>query len=336
MTTGQSFSDQPDEPLPTKFGDYPDCDQSTRLAAAYWFGYRTFAVWIIREDTIFELILSSLKSEVIILADEIDLKVLTILLQQLEFILNNFKVWFEENGYSSRNKYNGFNKYDWFALLSLSDRALNVGSTLRKWYNLGQAFGRFDLHRGDSSDTTHPDYRLIADAVRDMPPDALAQIPVLRRLLKDADEYDRLGKDRFFREVIGDIQSYRHSIGTDMDKTLPGIEVVHGRATDFGSLEVGAKPSWDKDSYQLKLNGKTIRKVRAIGENVVQLLDVFEREKWPRKIEDPLPSAEGQQNDAQRLSDTVKSLNKNLLMIKFHMDGTGRGVCWEFADREPS
>ena len=59
------------------------------------------------------------------------------------------------------------------------------------------------------------------------------------------------------------------------------------------------------------------------------ILQVFEQDGWPERIDDPL-TGNGLE-PKRRLRDTVESLNDNHKaagLIRFEMDGTGTGVIW--------
>jgi hypothetical protein len=61
-----------------------------------------------------------------------------------------------------------------------------------------------------------------------------------------------------------------------------------------------------------------------------RILDAFEEEDWPWRIADPLPPLEGRLQ-AQRLRKQVYALNRRMTVrrIRFFLDGTGQGLCWE-------
>lgn len=85
------------------------------------------------------------------------------------------------------------------------------------------------------------------------------------------------------------------------------------------------KPRWDKETHELRFKGQLIRRVRPIADNVIRVLDTFEDDGWPRRIDDPLdPSPE-----TRRISETLRTLNDGLKMIRFRADGTGEGIIWE-------
>lgn len=87
------------------------------------------------------------------------------------------------------------------------------------------------------------------------------------------------------------------------------------------------KPNWNGDRCELSFRGRVVRKIRSrnVGANVCQILDVFQEDGWPDRIDDPLTDGP----NAQRLRETVRTLNAGLTDLKFRMDGTGEGVLWE-------
>lgn len=141
----------------------------------------------------------------------------------------------------------------------------------------------------------------------------------------------------------GAIGMWRRLLGVDENRAL--VEVgrrVGGLGTadyEWACRELGltptnlgsptpARPSWDRDALELKFGGEVVRRVsRAnMAVNLIRLLDVFEEDGWPSRVDDPLPGSP----DAVRLHKAVRSLNRGLTRIRFHADGTGEGVRWEF------
>ena len=61
-----------------------------------------------------------------------------------------------------------------------------------------------------------------------------------------------------------------------------------------------------------------------------RILAAFEEEGWKERIDDPLPPLAGRR-EANRLRNEVQALNQRLEkpVIRFIMDGTGLGICWE-------
>ena len=115
-----------------------------------------------------------------------------------------------------------------------------------------------------------------------------------------------------------------HEIRTALASTWDVGEVVEISSTTI-------KPSWDNTPgvLTLKFDNQIARKVDAKAVNVIRVLDRFEGEQWPIgsyvfPLADPLAPS----GDQQRLHETIKSLNRNLRFIKFHADGTGKGIRW--------
>lgn len=86
------------------------------------------------------------------------------------------------------------------------------------------------------------------------------------------------------------------------------------------------RPHWNKESGELLFRGKVVKKVkrRNHAKNVVAVLNSFQKEGWSNGIDDPLSS----ERLPSRLRDTVKSLNTNLIMIRFEADGSGERITW--------
>jgi len=95
------------------------------------------------------------------------------------------------------------------------------------------------------------------------------------------------------------------------------------------SADVGLVPVWRKDRGrgELLLGGQVVRRVQSLkkSKNVVTILDVFEEQRWPAGMDDPLPGG----RNPTRLHRTIEVLNTKLIGMKFHADGTGEGIRWE-------
>ncbi|MEM6468178.1 MAG: hypothetical protein AAF802_01320 [Planctomycetota bacterium] len=91
-----------------------------------------------------------------------------------------------------------------------------------------------------------------------------------------------------------------------------------------------ARPSWDGERHELSVLGKIVKRFKHPSPNQELVLEAFEEERWPSRIDDPIP----QHPDLcpkRRLNDTIKSLNNSQRnnLIRFMGDGTGRGVLWD-------
>jgi hypothetical protein len=94
-------------------------------------------------------------------------------------------------------------------------------------------------------------------------------------------------------------------------------------------------PRWDPKARQLWLSTRLLKTFRQPAPNQTLILDVFQEEEWTiYQIDDPLSRGAGEvETDARRrLHETIKNLNRGLPpgTIRFHGDGTGQGVRWEF------
>jgi hypothetical protein len=89
-------------------------------------------------------------------------------------------------------------------------------------------------------------------------------------------------------------------------------------------------PHWDKERHELRWGSLVLKRFRVPAANQVTILDAFEEEKWPYRIDDPLSPVTGRDPRA-RLHSAINKLNLHHLIrfVRFRGDGTGLGVCWE-------
>ena len=109
----------------------------------------------------------------------------------------------------------------------------------------------------------------------------------------------------------------------------PGaIQDSWGKVND----DAPGKPVWDRDTGELTIHGKIAKRIRNIGQakNVVSILNAFQESGWPVKLDDPLPGA-SEQKRRDRLANAVKSLNDNLVGMRFVRDGSTEAIRWERA-----
>jgi hypothetical protein len=83
-------------------------------------------------------------------------------------------------------------------------------------------------------------------------------------------------------------------------------------------------PRWDSESMILFLGKQIARRVSMKAKNVLAVLNAFQEDGWPFKIDDPLPGG----RNPERLRDTLKQLNKDLKHLRFSADGSGEGIVW--------
>jgi hypothetical protein len=92
----------------------------------------------------------------------------------------------------------------------------------------------------------------------------------------------------------------------------------------------GPRPVWEAKTGELWWKGKCIKCYRNDAANQRQVLDAFEEQGWPSRIDDPLPREPGV-NAKDRLRETIKGLNRSQSprQLWFRGDGTALGIRWE-------
>ena len=90
------------------------------------------------------------------------------------------------------------------------------------------------------------------------------------------------------------------------------------------------QPQWLLNRRELRLGDRVVKRYRVPSPNQELVLAAFEREGWPPRIGNPIPSRLGQDIKVC-LHDTIKCLNRNQVepLLRFRGDGTGEGVLWE-------
>jgi hypothetical protein len=115
----------------------------------------------------------------------------------------------------------------------------------------------------------------------------------------------------------------------------PGGELTFADGTCFVLTEAGGRdgppvvPRWDGQRRELRVGEVLVKCFRVPAENQVLILEVFEEEGWPDRIDDPLPP-QPEMDPQRRLSEAIRRLNRNQheRLLHFYGDGTGKGVCW--------
>ncbi|MGZ0172961.1 MAG: hypothetical protein ACKVHE_25785 [Planctomycetales bacterium] len=116
-----------------------------------------------------------------------------------------------------------------------------------------------------------------------------------------------------------DCDSFRHlEVGVKRQLENQSDESVNS------STVAPHKPCWNSDRSELSYRGVMIRHVRPIAKQVRLLLDAFEEEGWPERLDSPIRSG-----GKQKMREAVASLNRGLLAIRFRADGSGEGILWE-------
>jgi hypothetical protein len=118
---------------------------------------------------------------------------------------------------------------------------------------------------------------------------------------------------------------------------LDSASIVAASSVESAAANEVGHPHWDAERNRLYVGGLLVKEFKLPCPNQGTILMAFEEEKWPARIDDPLPP-NGDIDARTRLSSTIKSLNKyqRSRLIHFMGDGTGEGVMWEFVGRNGS
>lgn len=105
----------------------------------------------------------------------------------------------------------------------------------------------------------------------------------------------------------------------DYDRLLRETEGVERKRTDI--------PVWNAERRDLVYRGRLVRRVRgrSVATHIHTILDAFQEEGWPDRIDDPLTDGP----NAARLRETIRTLNKGLIGLRFVADGSGEGILWK-------
>ncbi len=92
-------------------------------------------------------------------------------------------------------------------------------------------------------------------------------------------------------------------------------------------------PRWDSQRRELRLGGELVKAFKVPAPNQEIILSTFEEERWPPRIDDPLP-VKGHVHPSRRLHDAILSLNRNQRrrLIRLSADGLGKGIRWELVE----
>jgi len=125
------------------------------------------------------------------------------------------------------------------------------------------------------------------------------------------------------RQLCVDYPDAAHSPSTGLAATSLGL--THP-SNDLSA----STPHWDSDRRELRICGVLVKQFKLPSSNQEAILDAFEEEAWPIRIDDPLPPR-SEMNSKRRLHDTIKSLNRHQKSrsLRFLGDGRGEGVRWE-------
>lgn len=97
-----------------------------------------------------------------------------------------------------------------------------------------------------------------------------------------------------------------------------------------GGGPIHRKPRWDGSARCLFLGKELIRKYAHNAYSQMAILQAFQTENWPKRIDNPFRNQAGH-HCKERLRRTVENLNRHVSFIHFWCDYNG-GVCWGIRD----
>ena len=100
-------------------------------------------------------------------------------------------------------------------------------------------------------------------------------------------------------------------------------------------LDRETRPIWDRDRRKLSFGPHLVKHFKVPAPNQELILQSFEEESWPMRLDDPLPY-HAAIDPKRRLHDTINSLNRNqrVPLLRFLGDGNGQAILWEHIERE--
>ncbi len=147
------------------------------------------------------------------------------------------------------------------------------------------------------------------------------------RFLPTAAGYDHL--QHLLQGAIGERPgaSPRPSVECHLPHLLQ--EPIHERQAASPRSDGIVKPNWDSMLRELRVGDVLVKRYRVPAEIQELILNAFQEEAWPRRIDDPLPPVPDI-SPKRRLSTAITALNRNQKSraIQFTGDGCGEGVIW--------
>lgn len=160
------------------------------------------------------------------------------------------------------------------------------------------------------------------------------------RVLSNA-ERARLGHpDAAFKKFGGVVGVWRELYGGSQPRAIidAAVRLKHldpedrtwlleavGESPDQPQLAQTPRPHWDRGNGRLTFQKKLVRRrVRITSVSKIdRILDAFQAKDWPESIVSPLTCGQ------QEAHDSVRSLNKGLRKIRFHVSDSGKSIYWE-------
>jgi hypothetical protein len=97
------------------------------------------------------------------------------------------------------------------------------------------------------------------------------------------------------------------------------------------ALTIWERPAWERERAVLRFGPVVVKEFHKPADAQWRILDAFEEEGWPQRIDDPLP-ADRDLDRRDRLRTAIRHLNEAQSgLIRFQAVGTGDAVTWERA-----
>lgn len=187
-----------------------------------------------------------------------------------------------------------------------------------------------ELMDGDYPCELVQDFFRIRASIEDLMHDLLRSLQndwVFRKSQLSIDWHGRISDLQVsLEEVIGKIEAVPR-IRKEIHEIARGnvLEQLARGATPEAVDESLDVPIWDGEQFELRFQGKVIRKVRPNATNLMKVLSVFQECEWQPRVDSPFLPGED-----QRIRETVRQLNESLSRIRFYT--SGEGIRWQPVD----
>jgi hypothetical protein len=117
-------------------------------------------------------------------------------------------------------------------------------------------------------------------------------------------------------------------VGAKRRHSVAGLPKTEERSRTISN----ARPRWDALTRTLYFGDCIVKRFRRHSPNAELILQAFEEQGWPFRIDDPLPVWRGH-SQKRRLHESIQNLNRRLgcRLLIFRGDGSGKGIRWEAA-----
>ena len=266
----------------------------------------------------------------------------------------------DSNDYRSRNP--PF-RHEWEIVRVLADQALDTTREVRTFYDLGSCLGQlrlklwdhgpgsifnpqelerhYDWIEGGGSDPL-PDMRPLVRAALRLPEEVVKQIPYFETLVNLVPLIESSTRDDFLKNFMrrhselspqfSFAEEVDHSTVSRMldaldDEIAARLKTLTTDIRSPLSLHDKTMLSWDPHAGELKHGTKVIRKYATQAKTARTVLEKFSTAGWPLEIPDPF----GTTHYHEQLRSAARSLNTNLLVIKFKVHNNK--IAWQWRGR---